>query len=134
MSDTIEAVDFLEAPTGKAVSPTLVAAVSEIPSNDFDVYDAISKRSFTALLSLRDYVNDLLAEKAEAERAALIDKSAELSGYLGLEVAELLTPPKKKSEVKYRDADGNSWTGKGPKPAWFKAAVDSGVDPETLRV
>lgn len=134
MSDTIEAVDFLEAPTGKAVSPTLVAAVSEIPSNDFDVYDAISKRSFTALLSLRDYVNDLLAEKAEAERAALIDKSAELSGYLGLEVAELLTPPKKKSEIKYRDADGNSWTGKGPKPAWFKAAVDSGVDPETLRV
>ncbi len=134
MSDTIEAVDFLEAPTGKAVSPTLVAAVSEIPSNDFDVYDAISKRSFTALLSLRDYVNDLLAEKAEAERAALIDKSAELSGYLGLEVAELLTPHKKKSEIKYRDADGNSWTGKGPKPAWFKAAVDSGVDPETLRV
>jgi DNA-binding protein H-NS len=134
MSDTIEAVDFLEAPTGKAVSPTLVAAVSEIPSNDFDVYDAISKRSFTALLSLRDYVNDLLAEKAEAERAALIDKSAELSGYLGLEVAELLTPPKKKSEIKYRDGDGNSWTGKGPKPAWFKAAVDSGVDPETLRV
>ncbi len=134
MSDTIEAVDFLEAPTGKAVSPTLVAAVSEIPSNDFDVYDAISKRSFTALLSLRDYVNDLLAEKAEAERAALIDKSAELSGYLGLEVAELLTQPKKKSEIKYRDADGNSWTGKGPKPAWFKAAVDSGVDPETLRV
>lgn len=134
MSDTIEAVDLIELPAGKVVSPTLVAAISEIPSDDFDVYDVLSKLGFTALLSLRDYVNDLLAEKAEAERAALINKSAELSGYLGLEVTDLLTPPKKKSEIKYRDADGNSWTGKGPKPAWFKAAVDSGVDPETLRV
>jgi hypothetical protein len=134
VSDTNEAVDLIELPAGKVVSPTLVAAISEIPSDDFDVYDVLSKLGFTALLSLRDYVNDLLAEKAEAERAALIEKSAELSGYLGLEVTDLLTPPKKKSEIKYRDSDGNAWTGKGPKPAWFKAALDAGVDPETFRV
>ena len=127
MSDTTEAVDgIIELPvTGKVAYPLL---------KDFDVYSELCDWEFTALLPLRDYLNNLLDEKAEAERAALINKSAELSGYLGLEVAELLTPPKKKSEIKYRDGDGNSWTGKGPKPAWFKAAVDSGVDPETLRV
>lgn len=134
MSDTIEAVDLIELPTGKVVSPALIVAASEIPKDDFDVYDVLSKRDFSSLLPIRDYLNDLLAEKAEAERAALIEKSAELSGYLGLEVADLLTPPKKKSEIKYRDADGNAWTGKGPKPAWFKAALDAGIDPETFRV
>ena len=127
MIDTIEAAELVEAISTRISPPVKSDQV-------FSIEDAIADKDFSGLLSLRDYVNDLLAEKAEAERAALIDKSAELSGYLGLEVAELLTPPKKKSEIKYRDADGNSWTGKGPKPAWFKAAVDSGVDPETFRV
>jgi len=127
MSDTTEAADGFPSTLGLHITPPKLTGIYSV-RDDLCLYD------FSALLSLRDYVNDLLAEKAEAERAALIDKSAELSGYLGLEVAELLTPPKKKSEVKYRDGDGNSWTGKGPKPAWFKAAVDSGVDPETLRV
>ena len=38
-------------------------------------------------------------------------------------------PGKKKrapSNVHYSDGAGNSWTGRGPKPRWLKAAIDSG--------
>ena len=30
------------------------------------------------------------------------------------------------SKVHYSDGAGNSWTGRGPKPKWLKAALDSG--------
>jgi DNA-binding protein H-NS len=30
------------------------------------------------------------------------------------------------SKVNYSDDAGNSWTGRGPKPGWLKAALDSG--------
>ncbi|MDM0078821.1 H-NS family nucleoid-associated regulatory protein [Variovorax sp. J2P1-59] len=30
------------------------------------------------------------------------------------------------SKVIYSDGAGNSWTGRGPKPRWLKAAIDSG--------
>jgi DNA-binding protein H-NS len=30
------------------------------------------------------------------------------------------------SAPKYRDQDGNLWSGRGPRPAWFKAALASG--------
>lgn len=30
------------------------------------------------------------------------------------------------SKVHYSDGAGNSWTGRGPKPRWLKAAIDSG--------
>ncbi|MDM0108038.1 H-NS family nucleoid-associated regulatory protein [Variovorax sp. J22R24] len=30
------------------------------------------------------------------------------------------------SKVTYSDGAGNSWTGRGPKPRWLKAAIDSG--------
>jgi DNA-binding protein H-NS len=35
---------------------------------------------------------------------------------------------------KYRDQDGNAWSGRGPRPAWFKAALTAGKAPEDLLV
>lgn len=34
--------------------------------------------------------------------------------------------------AKYRDAQGNSWSGRGPRPGWFKAALAAGSKPEDL--
>ncbi len=34
--------------------------------------------------------------------------------------------------VKYRDEAGNTWTGRGKRPNWFKAALESGKSPEDL--
>ncbi|MFZ5525279.1 MAG: H-NS family nucleoid-associated regulatory protein [Pseudomonadota bacterium] len=36
-------------------------------------------------------------------------------------------PQKTPVTVKYRDHAGNSWSGKGPRPAWLKAAIANGA-------
>lgn len=41
---------------------------------------------------------------------------------------------KKAGVVRFRDADGNSWAGRGKRPNWFKAAIASGAKPEDLAV
>lgn len=41
---------------------------------------------------------------------------------------------KTSTAIKYRDDSGNSWTGKGRQPNWFKAAVAAGKKPEDLLV
>jgi len=41
---------------------------------------------------------------------------------------------KPKSNAKYRDSAGNSWTGRGPKPKWLTAAQAAGQSLETLEV
>jgi len=33
---------------------------------------------------------------------------------------------------KYKDDQGNAWGGRGPRPAWFKAALESGKTPADL--
>ncbi len=37
-------------------------------------------------------------------------------------------------QPKYRDDAGHSWTGKGPRPGWLKAALASGKTLESLAV
>lgn len=34
---------------------------------------------------------------------------------------------------KFKDDNGNVWSGRGPRPAWFKAALESGKSMEDLR-
>jgi DNA-binding protein H-NS len=38
------------------------------------------------------------------------------------------------SEVKYRDEAGNTWGGRGPRPAWFKAALEAGKNADDFLV
>nr|WP_198084548.1 H-NS histone family protein [Variovorax sp. E3] len=33
---------------------------------------------------------------------------------------------------KFKDGNGNAWSGRGPRPAWFKAALESGKTPAEL--
>lgn len=35
---------------------------------------------------------------------------------------------------KFRDQDGNVWSGRGPRPAWFKTALEAGKSPADLLV
>lgn len=34
---------------------------------------------------------------------------------------------------KFKDDQGNEWSGRGPRPAWFKAALDAGKSADDLR-
>ena len=36
--------------------------------------------------------------------------------------------------VRFRDEAGNTWTGRGKRPNWFKAAIESGKSPDDLAV
>jgi DNA-binding protein H-NS len=36
--------------------------------------------------------------------------------------------------IRFRDEAGNSWTGRGKRPNWFKAAIAAGKKPEDLAV
>ena len=36
--------------------------------------------------------------------------------------------------IRFRDEAGNSWTGHGKRPEWFKAAIAAGKTPEDLAV
>jgi DNA-binding protein H-NS len=36
--------------------------------------------------------------------------------------------------IRFRDEAGNSWTGRGKRPNWFKAAIAAGKVPEDLAV
>jgi DNA-binding protein H-NS len=39
---------------------------------------------------------------------------------------------KAKAAAKYRDQQGNTWSGRGPRPRWFKEALAAGRRPEDL--
>lgn len=57
-------------------------------------------------------------------------KLASAIGQMGAATPATSVPAKKAkrapSKVTYSDGAGNSWTGRGPKPRWLKAAIDSG--------
>lgn len=63
-------------------------------------------------------------------RAGSNTKSKLASAIDSLEAAKPAAKGKKAkrapSKVNYSDDAGNSWTGRGPKPRWLKAALDSG--------
>lgn len=42
--------------------------------------------------------------------------------------------PGKKAEIKYRDENGNGWSGRGLKPRWLTAAIESGKQLEDFAV
>lgn len=91
-------------------------------------------------------IQELLAQKAELEQqiqalssAARADAIAQVKALMaehGLTVADLAgggstsakrgSKPGSKVAAKYRDADGNTWSGRGLKPKWLKAAIASG--------
>ena len=60
------------------------------------------------------------------KRVVKRSKPQKLSGARGAARA-VLSP-------KFRDQDGNVWSGRGPRPAWFKAALEAGKPPEELLV
>lgn len=78
------------------------------------------------------WLRDALAAGRSIEefRAGSNTKSKLASAIDSLEAAKPAAKAKKAkrapSKVNYSDDAGNSWTGRGPKPRWLKAALDSG--------
>lgn len=47
--------------------------------------------------------------------------------------SEAAAKKKGKSPIRFRDSNGNSWTGFGRKPGWLKEALAAGVSLEALK-
>ncbi|HEU4459738.1 MAG TPA: H-NS histone family protein [Methylibium sp.] len=92
----------------------------------------------------------------EAERQDVIAKMQAAMAHYGITPAELRSAPrgkagstgpakrsvtskskparkrKTKGVIRFRDSEGNTWTGVGKRPNWYKAAIAAGKTPEDL--
>lgn len=100
----------------------------------------LSTYTVEQLRELANKTQDMIREKQESEVADVVRKLFELSKSSGIPVEDLLAPYKKKnyppSKVKYRNPDNPEqvWTGRGQKPAWFRANIDKGMALEKMQV
>ena len=92
--------------------------------------------SLSELLVQRAALEQQILEVQRAERADAVAKVRALMAEYGLTVADLGTRPALPSRKtagnpvapKYRHpATGETWSGRGLKPKWLKAAMDSGA-------
>ncbi len=96
------------------------------------------------LLAQRAALERQIEDAARAERAEAVAKVKALMAEHGLSLADLstrTTAGKTKSKggakvaAKYRDATtGNTWSGRGLRPNWLKAALASGKKLEDFAV
>jgi DNA-binding protein H-NS len=82
----------------------------------------------SALFAQKAELERQILDKQRADKAAAIVRVKELMAQFGLTAADLMLKAAAKSKVsiKYRDASGNTWTGRGIKPRWLSAAIASG--------
>lgn len=89
----------------------------------------IENMSFAELAAMEARIARAKIEKRGAERAALRDKLTAIASEAGFDIRELLNGrggSRGKVAVKYRDKDGNTWTGRGRMPRWLAAATKGG--------
>jgi DNA-binding protein H-NS len=89
----------------------------------------IENMSFAELAEMQAKIEQMKVEKQGAERAALRQKLTEMAKEHGFDIHELIGKGRKGKgtvAVKYRDASGNTWTGRGRMPRWMTAATKGG--------
>ena len=78
-------------------------------------------------------IQSLMAQKATldaqiaAARPAAIAQVREMMHTLNVSPADLRTVLVAKRAVKFRDVDGNTWTGIGKRPKWLNARITAGA-------
>ena len=91
----------------------------------------IQTASFEELRAARDEINARLRELEKLAIEELEAKAKQFGFQLVKPNAGYIAP---KPAVRYRDAQGNTWSGKGRKPGWVAEAEAAGVDLEQFRV
>ncbi len=91
--------------------------------------DALISRAEATIRHKKAETADSLRKQVEQTAAALgisvnellgLDKPAKRSATPGNKSANKVAP-------KYRDANGNTWTGRGQKPVWLRDAIEQGA-------
>jgi len=92
------------------------------------------EHSLSELLAQQAALDRAIEQARAADKAQAIARVRQLMSEHGLTAADLVATPKgrgsvagKKVQPKYRDpASGATWSGRGLKPKWLQAALDSG--------
>ena len=89
----------------------------------------LENMSFSELTAMQARIERMKVEKQGAERLALRQKLTDMAKEHGFDIHELIGKGRKGKgtvAVKYRDASGNTWTGRGRMPRWMMAATKGG--------
>ena len=85
--------------------------------------------TYEELKTTREHI-DMLMQKRRDDAVETFKQQAALMGFdLSMVAGNMNGIP-----MKYRDDQGNSWTGRGRKPAWVREAEEAGHDLEGFRV
>lgn len=91
----------------------------------------LSQYSESELESLINNAEELVAKKKKQKSAAVIQQIKELAASIDVSVEIIREPKKTKSTLpdKYRNPANpeETWKGRGPKPKWLRAALESGA-------
>jgi DNA-binding protein H-NS len=90
---------------------------------------SLATLSFDALVKLRDDVSDMLSSQVEAMQEQLARFTGTGAGHGGKRGPKPKASKLKgrKAAVKYRDQEGNKWSGRGAQPRWMTAAIKAGA-------
>ncbi|NOQ35062.1 MAG: H-NS histone family protein [Methylococcaceae bacterium] len=82
-------------------------------------------------------LNDAIERRKDQDKSDFMDKVATLATESGFALEEvLLTPPRKTPSIKYRNPEEptQGWSGRGRKPNWLLALIESGRSIEEFEV
>ena len=90
---------------------------------------SVDNMNFAELSELEARIGKLKIEKQNTEREAVRDKIIAMAKEAGFDAHELFGKGGRggrggKIAPKYRDKDGNTWTGRGRPPRWLSAALN----------
>lgn len=100
----------------------------------------LGKLSLDELRALRTNVDKAIAGFKDRKRADAMKEIQAIAQKHGLSVDEIVGTKgkKRKSQAapKYRNPAraGETWSGKGRQPAWFKTAIAAGKSPESMAI
>jgi DNA-binding protein H-NS len=92
--------------------------------------EQIRELPFDQLRDLHRQIGALIAER----RHEALDELRNKAALLGFTATDLAPERKPRASAKYRDGNGNTWSGRGRKPQWIQELLDAGDDIERYRV
>jgi DNA-binding protein H-NS len=117
--------------------------MSDIPNEVVDaekitnMMQSVADWEYPELLRLRDLINELYQQKANAARETVVAKMHTELQELGMSVDDFVAMRNKRRRVartpavpKYRSPDGKEWVGRGPKPKWLREFEEGGGNSE----
>jgi len=112
----IETLD-LNAYSIEQLSDLIARAEATVRHKKTETADVLRKQVEQTAAALGISVNELLG----------LDKTAKRSATAGTKTVNKVLP-------KYRDAHGNTWTGRGQKPVWMRDAIAQGAKQEDFLI